>query len=109
LWPCHPGFYNHSSPSSAGFPELCIPLDVGLCICSHHLLDEASFIMNITGSVYKYRRVSLEIISLTYYYYHYYDDDVLFYFCSCTKKLVSGMSSLWFLAFQAVLGMGFLS
>jgi hypothetical protein len=57
------GFYNPSFSSSEGFPWLYVVFGcVGLCICLHQLLDEAS-LMTIG---YAYKRVSLKIISLTF-------------------------------------------
>lgn len=39
-----------SSPSSTGFPELCIMLGCGLCICFSQFLGEASLMMVRLGS-----------------------------------------------------------
>jgi hypothetical protein len=70
-----PGFYNPSSPfstssshsSSLSFAYI---LAVGLCICFHKLLDEASLMkIGLDSNIAEYRRISIGIISLTWIFH----------------------------------------
>ena len=61
------GFYSPSSSSSTGLSSSIKYLAVDLYTYFHQLLDEASLIMIMLGPVYKYSRISLGIILLTFF------------------------------------------
>lgn len=83
------GSYSPSSPSSRGSPELCLMFGRGLCICSHHLLGEASGMTVGLGPIYENIRLSLGIISLTFFFF-------FSFFGSClVLSYVSRVSCLW--------------